>query len=91
MTSQRGQLQQNSYVSDMILQQTQQFLQLVVRQDSASKSRIGSSTLTSREIATEKELWSWESKRVSEEICPLGEYNNYSCLQILLIPLFSFI
>ena len=45
--------------------------------------------LTSSEIATEKELWSWKSEGMSEEICPLGECNNYSYLQILLILLLS--
>ena len=63
----------------------------VWRPNSTGKSRIGSSTLTSREIATEEGLWSWKSERMSEEICPLGECNNYSYLQILLILLLSFI
>ena len=38
----------------------------VRRPNSTSKSRIGSSTLTSSEIATEKELWSWKSEGISE-------------------------
>ena len=49
------------------------------------KSRIGSSTLTSSEIATEKDLWSWKTGGISEGICALGQYNNYSYCQILLI------
>ena len=51
--------------------------------NSTSKSRIGSSTLTFSETATENELWSWKSEGISEEICPLGECNTYSYLQIL--------
>ena len=54
-----------------------QFLQL--------GGRIGSHTLTSSQVATEKELWSGESEGISKEICPLEECNNYSYLQILLI------
>ena len=60
-----------------------------IRTNSTGKSRNGRSTLTSSEIATEKELWSWKSEGISEENCPLGECNNYSYLQILLILLFS--
>ena len=50
------------------------------RHNSASKSRIGSSILTSSEIATGRELWSLKSEGISEEICPLGECSNYSYL-----------
>ena len=61
----------------------------VIMPNSTGKFRIGSSTLTSSEIATGNELWSWKSEGISEEICPLGECNSYSYLQILLILLFS--
>ena len=45
-------------------------------------ARVGSSTLTPSTIATEKQMWSWKSEGISDEICPLGECNNYSYLQI---------
>ena len=88
MMSQGGHLQLKSYVSDVLLHQTST-IPPVRRQNCAGKSRSGSSTLTSSVIATEKELWSRKSEGISKEICPLGEHNNYSYLQILLI-LFSF-
>ena len=61
---------------DTLFKQTST-IPLVRRPNFTGKSRIGSSTLTSREIATEKELWSWKSEGISEEICSLGECNNY--------------
>ena len=75
---------------DMLFQQTS-IISGVWRPNSISKSRIGSSTLTSTEIANEKELLSWKSEGISEEICPLGKCNNHSYIHILLILLFSFI
>ena len=72
----------------MLFQQTST-IPGVRRPNSACKSRIGSKILTSSEIETEKELCSWKSEGISEEICPLGECNNYSYLQILLMLLFS--
>ena len=90
MTSQEGQLQPALNGGDTLFQQTST-IPGVRMPNSTSKSRIGSSTLTSSEIATEKELWSWKSEGISEEICPLGECNNYLYLQIPLILLFSFI
>ena len=77
-------------VGDTIFRQTST-IPGVRRLNSSGKSRISSSILTSSEIATEKELWSWKSEGIREEICPLGECNNHSYLQILLILLFSFI
>ena len=55
MTSQGEHLQHISYASDT-LHQHSSTIPPVRRQDSAGKSRIGSSTLTSSKIATEKEL-----------------------------------
>ena len=49
-----------------------------MRQDSAGKSRFSSSILTSKEIATEKGLWNWESEGISEDTCPLqGQINDF--------------
>ena len=90
MMSHGGQLQKNFYVNDTLHQQTST-IPPVKRQNSTDKSRIGSSTLTSRAIATKKELRSWKSEGICEEMCPLEECNNYSYLQILLIMLPSFI
>ena len=84
MTSQGGQLQPELNGGDTLFQQTST-IPGVRKPNSTYKSRIGSSTLTSSEIATEKELWSWKSEGISEEICPLGECNNYSYFQFLLI------
>ena len=91
MTSQGGQLQPELNGGDTLFQQTSTNFNNSWSQDAQfhNKSRIGSSTLTSSEIATEKELWSWKSEGISEEICSLEECNNYSYLQILLILLFS--
>ena len=82
MTSQGGQLQPELNGSDPLFQQTST-IPGVRRHNSTRKSRIGSSTLTSSEIATEKEWWSWKFEGKSEEICPLGECNDYSYVQIL--------
>ena len=60
----RQQLQPELNGDDMLNQQTSTIPGV------RGKSRVGSSTLTSREIATEKELWSWKSEGISEEICP---------------------
>ena len=67
MTSQGGQLQPELNGDDTLFQQSST-IPRVRRLNSTSKSRIGSSTLTSNEIATEKELWSWKSEGISEEI-----------------------
>ena len=88
MTSHGGQLQPELNGGDTLFQQTST-IPGVRRPNSTGKSRIGSSTLTSSEIATEKELWSWKSEGISEEIHHLGECNNYSYLQVLLILLLS--
>ena len=88
MTSHGGQLQPEINGGDMLLQQTSTIAG-VRRPNTTGKSRISSSTLTSSEIATEKELWSWKSEGISEEIFPLGECNNYSYLQMLFILLLS--
>ena len=88
MTSHGGQLQPELNGGDTIFQLTST-IPGVRRPNSNGKSRIGSSTLTSSAIATEKELWSWKCEEISEEICPLRECNNYSYLQILLILLLS--
>ena len=85
VTSHEGQLQLEMNGGDTLLQQTST-IPGVRRPNTTGKSRFGSSTLTSSEIATEKELWSWKSEGISEEICPLGECNNYSYLQMLFIP-----
>ena len=55
MTSQREKQLQKLNKSDTLLQQISTSSQ-VRRQDSAGKSRIGSSTLTPSEIATAEEL-----------------------------------
>ena len=83
MTSQWGQMQPEVNGGDMLFKQTST-IPWVRRPNFTGKSRIGSSTLTSSEIATEK-LWSWKSEGISEEICSLGECNNCSYLQILLM------
>ena len=83
MTSHGGELQPEMNGGDALFQQTST-IPGFRRPNSTGKSRIDSSTLTFSAIATEKELWSWKSEGISEEICPLGECNNYSYLQILL-------
>ena len=88
MTSHGGQLQPGLNGGDTLFQLTST-IPGVRRPNSTGKSRIGSSTLTPSEIVTEKELWSWKSEGINEEICPLGECNNYSYLHILLILLLS--
>ena len=55
MTSHGGQLQPELKGGDMLFQQTST-IPGVRRHNFTGKSRIGSSTLTSNEIATEKEL-----------------------------------
>ena len=87
MTSHGGLLQTELNGGDTLFQLTSTIPE-IRRPNSTGKSRIGSSTLTSREIATEKKL-SWKSEGISEEICPLGECNNYSYLHILLILLLN--
>ena len=84
LMSQRGQLPQKSFVNDMLHQQPST-IPPVGRQDSARESRIGCSTLISRPTATRKKLWSRKFEGMSKDFCPLGECNNYSYLQILLI------
>ena len=90
MTSQKRQPQPELNGGDALFQQTST-IPGVRMPNSTGKSRVGSSTLTSSTIATEKQMWSWKFEGISDEICPLGECNNYSYLQILLILLFSFI
>ena len=90
MTSHGGLLQLELNGGDTLIQLTST-IPGIRMPNSTGKSRIGSSTLTSSKIATEKELWSWKFEGISEEICLLGECNNYSYFQILLILLFSFI
>ena len=58
MTSQGGQLQSKFNDGDMLFQQTST-IHGIIMPNSTGKSRIGSSTLTSSEIATENELWSY--------------------------------
>ena len=69
MTSHGGLLQPKLNGGDTLLQLTSTILR-VRRPNSTGKSRIGSSTLTYSEIATEKELWSWKSEGISERTVP---------------------
>ena len=92
MTSQGEQLQPELNGGDTLFQQTS-IIFGVRRHNFTSKSRIGSSTLISSKIATEKVLWDQKSEEISEEICeeicPLGKCSNYSYHQILLILLLN--
>ena len=81
--SQGGQLQPELNGGDMLFQHTSLIFGVW-----RPNSTCNSSTLISSIITTENELWCWKSEGISEEICPFGECNNYSYLQILLTLLF---